>query len=214
MTVRLADLVLPDNTPVEKAEPTLPGMQGDMPPPKKRRWILRKPRPKAKAAVAKNSGSDWLIVAAGVALALTCALFPWYIFFNQEEFGIRPFRFDSTRLDGPVPEEVSLPELVGARIPRAGMPIIGLDPLPTGTVSDESQRGAAPLADQPFPGDQVDFQLVHVANGRAMIEDKDGFWMVQRGSRLPDGSRVAAIEEKDGRWVLVTSQDAVVPLVR
>ena len=43
-----------------------------------------------------------------------------------------------------------------------------------------------------------------IANGRAMIEDDTGLFIVQRGSILPDTSRVAAIEERDGRPVLVT----------
>ena len=45
-----------------------------------------------------------------------------------------------------------------------------------------------------------------------MIEDSDGLWVVQRGSQLPDASRVAAIEQRKGRWVLVTSNDTVVEL--
>ncbi len=45
-----------------------------------------------------------------------------------------------------------------------------------------------------------------------MIEDSDGLWVVQRGSQLPDASRVAAIEQRDGRWVLVTTHDKVVEL--
>jgi hypothetical protein len=56
------------------------------------------------------------------------------------------------------------------------------------------------------------FRLVHVANGRAMIEDDAGLWVVQAGSMLPDSSRVARIEKRDGKWVLVTSTDRVVAL--
>ena len=56
------------------------------------------------------------------------------------------------------------------------------------------------------------FRLVHVANGRAMIEDDAGLWVVQAGSMLPDSSRVAGIEQRDGKWVLVTSTDRVVAL--
>jgi hypothetical protein len=36
--------------------------------------------------------------------------------------------------------------------------------------------------------------------------------VVQRGSRLPDNSRVAGIEQRDGKWVLVTSADRVIEL--
>ena len=33
-----------------------------------------------------------------------------------------------------------------------------------------------------------------------MIEDDSGLFIVQRGSMLPDSSRVASIEQQDGRW--------------
>jgi hypothetical protein len=49
-----------------------------------------------------------------------------------------------------------------------------------------------------------------VANGRAMIEDDSGLWVVQRGSKLPDNSTVALIELRDGDWVIVTSEDKVI----
>ena len=45
-----------------------------------------------------------------------------------------------------------------------------------------------------------------------MIEDDAGLWIVQRGSTLPDSSRVSSIEQRDGKWVLVTSTDQVIEL--
>ncbi|RUW32821.1 hypothetical protein EOA37_31525, partial [Mesorhizobium sp. M2A.F.Ca.ET.015.02.1.1] len=57
-----------------------------------------------------------------------------------------------------------------------------------------------------------EFKMVHVANGRAMIEDDTGLWVVQRGSVLPDSSRVASIEQRGGKWVIVTSTDKVIQL--
>ena len=49
------------------------------------------------------------------------------------------------------------------------------------------------------------FRLLHVANGRALIEDKAGMYLVRIGSILPDNSRVATLEQRDGKWVIVTS---------
>ncbi|MBL8582290.1 MAG: hypothetical protein JNL61_08700 [Rhizobiaceae bacterium] len=63
--------------------------------------------------------------------------------------------------------------------------------------------------EQPFPAEKVVFHLVHVANGRAMIADDSGLWVVQKGSVLPDSSKVASIEQRNGRWVLVTTRDEV-----
>ena len=37
--------------------------------------------------------SDLTVAALGITLALICALFPWYIFFNQDQFGVRAMKF-------------------------------------------------------------------------------------------------------------------------
>ncbi|TPO11857.1 hypothetical protein FJ980_04530, partial [Mesorhizobium sp. B1-1-5] len=36
--------------------------------------------------------SDFVIAALGITLGLICALFPWYIFFNQEQFGVQAIK--------------------------------------------------------------------------------------------------------------------------
>src|SRR3546814_3919509 len=80
------------------------------------------------------------------------------------------------------------------------------DMLTTATVSDlgEDEDGGSELQPQPFPG-RGDFRLLHVANGRALIEDGSGMYMVRVGSILPDNSKLATIEQRDGKWVIVTS---------
>jgi hypothetical protein len=80
------------------------------------------------------------------------------------------------------------------------------DPLTTATVSNtgrEDDKGP-PADQQPFPGKSA-FQLLHVANGRALIEDDTGMYVVRVGSLLPDSSRLASIEQREGKWVIVTS---------
>lgn len=159
---------------------------------------------------------DLLLGLFGVGLGLGCALFPWYVFFNQEKFGIRAVQFegggDSTKSGG----VVATPQI--ARIPD--FPEVNeepeLDQLATGTTppNEEADEETAKLLEQPFPPQDVPFRLVHVVNGRAMIQDDTGLWIVQRGSVLPDMSRVAAIEERKGAWVLVTSTNQVVEITR
>lgn len=173
-------------------------------------------RPAAPAAPPRRRLSgDIVIGGAGILLGLTCALFPWYIFFNPEKFGVRPVVFAGN--DGPPPDGLTL---TPQRIDRSGNLPAGdasvLDFFPTGTVGDSPVPALAGEA-QPFPGDKAAdaaFSLVHVANGRALIRDRDGLWVVTVGSPLPDDTRVAAIEERGGAWVLVTSADKVVPLTR
>ena len=80
------------------------------------------------------------------------------------------------------------------------------DPLTTATVSNaggEDDKGP-PADQQPFPG-KSPFHLLHIVNGRALIEDDTGMYVVRVGSVLPDNSRLASIEQRDGKWVIVTS---------
>lgn len=153
-----------------------------------------------------------LIGVFGLGLAVLCALFPWYIFHNQEKFGVREMRFSGSFTPGRTgTTEAALPMLppIGAD----EVPVLELDLFATATIPDE-----APSADeiaslhQPFPEMAPAFRVVHVANGRAMIEDDQGLWVVQRGSSLPDASLVAAIEQREGGWVVVTSREDVFAL--
>jgi hypothetical protein len=77
------------------------------------------------------------------------------------------------------------------------------------TLGREQPEGLETQASQPFPG-KSGFRLLHVANGRALIEDKAGMYLVRVGSILPDNSRVATLEQRDGKWVIVTSAGDVV----
>lgn len=156
-------------------------------------------------------GGDVLITVAGFGLALVCALFPWYIFYNKEQFGVREMQFSrgvtpgyqrTVGLDRPPPMEP--PSLAGETSLRA------LDLFATGTAPDRAPETLpAEVASQPFPASGPLFELVHVANGRAMIRDDTGLWIVQAGSRLPDATEVKAIEKRDGQWVLVNTNDRV-----
>ena len=153
---------------------------------------------------------DLVIAALGLTLGLICALFPWYIFFNQEQFGVQAIKFGGTgtnsgRAGGGVVAERSAP-LTAKDVPAAN-----LDLLATGAVQDDANSAPAP-DEQPFPADAAKFRMVHVANGRAMIEDDAGLWIVQRGSILPDSSLVSSIEQRSGKWVMVTSADQVIEL--
>ncbi|RUZ81143.1 hypothetical protein EN943_01625 [Mesorhizobium sp. M7A.F.Ca.US.006.01.1.1] len=154
--------------------------------------------------------SDFVIAALGITLGLICALFPWYIFFNQDQFGVQAMKFGGTgsnsgRAGGGVVAQRSAP-LTAKDVPAAN-----LDLLATGTVRDDANPAAA-SEEQPFPADAAKFRMVHVANGRAMIQDDAGLWIVQRGSILPDSSQVSSIEQRNGKWVMVTSADQVIEL--
>ncbi|WP_246691153.1 MULTISPECIES: hypothetical protein [unclassified Mesorhizobium] len=154
--------------------------------------------------------SDIVFAALGITLGLICALFPWYIFFNQDQFGVQAIKFGGSgtnagRVSG------------GSQMENSGQPLTAndvpdVDLFATGTLQDpDDKTQPAGVDEQPFPADPK-FRMVHVANGRAMIEDDAGLWIVQRGSKLPDSSVVSSIEQRGGKWVMVTSTDQVIEL--
>lgn len=160
---------------------------------------------------------DRLFALTGFLLATAAAFFPWYVFFNQESFGIAPMGYTDTR---------DLPEIPGRAVvtvsPLAipdekdgAAPASAFDPIITATVPEPggpSGGASAPLGDNPsqsFPG-KPQYRLLHVANGRALIEDKSGMYIVRIGSVLPDNSRLATLEERDGKWVIVTSNGEII----
>lgn len=204
MKDKLADLVLPDMTPVEALdmddEPKAPNSRV------RRNWRLQG---RWRTNMSHRTSGDWLLAMCGIGLAVVCAVFPWYIFFNQEQFGIRPLKFAGREASAGSAATLQ-PQLTGARIPL-GMAPEQIDFIPTGTIGATSFEEGGPVT-QPFPGDVVAFQLIHAAAGRAMIEDQDGFWIVERGSPLPDGSRVASIEKRNEGWVLTTTRNAEIAL--
>lgn len=157
---------------------------------------------------------DLVIAGLGVALGLGCALFPWYIFLNQEKFGVRALEFSGGGQAGRMPG-LSLRGRADRPTNQAmedDFSIGALDPFATGALPD--RRQFTPPDEQPFPAEPVEFRLVHVANGRAMIADDAGLWVVQRGSLLPDNSRVSAIEQHGGKWVLITSTDRMLEVTQ
>lgn len=164
----------------------------------------------------KRSG-DRVLAVAGFMLATAAAFFPWYVFFNQEDFGIAPMGYTETR-DLPEAGGRSFVNVSPLAIPDekdgSGQPS-AFDPIITATVSGEGEAptGAPALSavdpDKSFPG-KPRYKLLHVANGRALIEDKSGMYIVRIGSVLPDNSRLATLEKRDGQWVIITSNGEVI----
>jgi hypothetical protein len=170
---------------------------------------------KTKKKTWRERRSDAIGAALGAGLAVGCASFPWYIFFNPEKFGVQEMRFSGRIQPQDAPMGMDSRVRVGAPMTVEDIPAMKLDLFATATVNSEAneEKGAeAKVIDQPFPGDAVDFRMIYASAGRAMIADDTGLWVVERGSLLPDNSRVSSIEQRDGRWVLVTSRDGVIRL--
>jgi len=160
---------------------------------------------------------DRVLAISGFVLATAAAFFPWYVFFNQESFGIAPMGYNEAgdlpgieRRSAVNTSPLAIPdEKDGATEPSA------FDPIITATVSGSGDEANAASSvntvdpNQSFPG-KPRYKLLHVANGRALIEDKSGMYIVRIGSVLPDNSRLATLERRDGQWVIITSNGEVI----
>lgn len=157
---------------------------------------------------------DKFLAAIGLTMAAFATFFPWYAFVHQGEFSM-PRLWQGTTRD--------LPERPGRDVlsvsPQAMKDMdsdtaAAVDRLTTATVpglGDAADRGQAEAEagmDQPFPGPSG-FTLRHVVNGRALIEDASGMYIVRVGSILPDNSRLATFQERGGRWVMITSKGEI-----
>ena len=174
----------------------------------------RKIRPVPEPVVASDDarpavGTDRVLALSGLVLAAAAAFFPWYVFFNADKFGIRSANWDGTRDLPDLPPRNVFSVSPMAMTDNSANTAQPLDNLTTATVGNEGKKKHREMEEaQPFPG-RTDFRLLHVANGRALIEDSSGMYMVKGGSILPDESRVATLEQRSGKWVIVTSNGKV-----
>lgn len=151
-----------------------------------------------------------LVIVAGAAAAL-----PWYVFFNPEKFGMSGAGWEALthvpqREGGGVAAVVPHVEEGLTSDGRDETPVTDLDALTTATVQTEGagQNVNGDGKSQPFPGG-TRFKLLHVSNGRALIEDKSGMFLVQIGSVLPDESKLLSMSNVGGKWQIVTSSGEI-----
>jgi hypothetical protein len=158
---------------------------------------------------------DRIIGWSGAALAMTAAFFPWYVFFNEDKFGVQVAIHDVTRQ---LPDRAGrpivnpMPAAIASSNENLSVPAVG-EQLITGAIPnmrDElGNKGDAGAMDQPFPGQTAPFKILKISNGKAMVEDQSGVYLVERGSSLPDMSKVASLEERAGKWVVVTDKGGI-----
>ncbi|MEW7007075.1 flagellar protein [Lentilitoribacter sp. EG35] len=162
---------------------------------------------------------DFLLGVAGISLALSSAFFPWYVFVNQEKFSIKEMAYGDDRILPGTWQGRAIVNVSPQAIPGRDMGIKNV-PLPPDDITTASipetpdepslkeDKNGPNLQGQPFPSKPT-YRLLHVVNGRALIEDSSGIYMVQVGSVLPDNSKLAALEERDNGWALITSDGGV-----
>lgn len=163
---------------------------------------------------------DVMLGVVGVFLAVSAAFFPWYVFVNQEKFSIKEMAYGDDRIlpdtwQGRAVVNVSPQAIPGrdmgiknAPLPPDGITTASIPDTPDGPSLEESKERANVDGQQPFPF-KPKYRLLHVVNGRALIEDISGTYIVKVGSVLPDNSRLAALEERKTGWVLITSEGVI-----
>jgi len=168
----------------------------------------------SKSEEAQSRLGDKILVATGITLAAASAFFPWYVFLNADKFGIRTESLGRTR---DLPPGIGRPVVSVSPLAMTDSskddwvkPVEPMDGLTTATTSSigQTRNNGNLKEEQPFPG-KGNFRLLHVANGRALIEDGSGMYLVRVGSVLPDNSKLATLEQRDGKWVIITSSGEV-----
>ncbi|KXF76028.1 hypothetical protein ATN84_13970 [Paramesorhizobium deserti] len=169
--------------------------------------------------LARAKRIDGYLKAAGVALAAGCAMLPFIVYWDRAE-PTPPQNSTQNNIQDPLDRSKQTifrrmnpfaPSETAAARPE-------LDPNPTGATMSNGKgqpRAAgtedASPEDQPFPEKPV-FLLREVVGGMAMIEDGAGYWFVEKGSLLPDGSTLVAVSRSEGAgtWQLKTSSGDVI----
>ena len=153
--------------------------------------------------------ADRVIGWSGAMIALAAAFFPWYVFVNEDKFGLEALRAMVSD-DAAVPSRRSTLEGNTNGIPERKSAKAQIeDSIVTGTVpavEEPSSDTEQVLPEQPFPAARRGFRLLKVIKDQAMIEDATGIYVVHKGDVLPDRTKVAELEERDGKWVLVTDK--------
>ena len=161
----------------------------------------------------------------GVAMAGLSSYLPYYVYFNESEFGPPEMQFTG-RIDYDEPlivepgEETRTP--LFREFAEAESVFQEVDPIIVGSIqSDVSTIPRLRPAVRPrppreqltqFSPDLIEHKtmvLVFATRGRALVRDGDDILPVAVGSRLPDGSTVKSMTRKQSGWQVVTSNNHV-----
>lgn len=164
---------------------------------------------------------DILLTIAGLCLAASSAFLPWYVFLNQEKFTVQRLAYTqqnkgsgawpgrmfvsekNTALQGMGTTDRTLLDLEPDMLTTASIETEE-EPVPTGNVT--AQRTDNVTGSLPAPRS---FKLIHVADGRALIQDQSGLYVVKVGSVLPDNSTLSKLERTKNGWLMITSDGEI-----
>lgn len=158
---------------------------------------------------------DGYLKGAGFILATICAVLPFVMYYDILDARPKP-QAPGKEVRDPLnrTNQKVVRETHGKQASLQTKPGEDLDPMTTATTSEQTGDRLARIDEaskQPFPGKPV-FLVREVVGGLVMIEDDSGYWFVEKGSPLPDGSTLVAIERGNdpGSWSIKTSDGDVI----
>ena len=156
---------------------------------------------------------DYVLSGIGLLIGTAAALFPWHVYFNPEAYGPPEMAFSRGGIvpaneDAVLSSGKPLFDFEAGRFARAETSSAPVDSVTTGVVGPGAAATGNP--DQPFPGNGRAFTLFAVHDGRALVGDVDGVYLVSRRARLPYGTILEAIERDGTGWHIVTSDKRVI----
>jgi hypothetical protein len=158
---------------------------------------------------------DGYLKGAGIVLATICAVLPFIMYYDILDARPKP-QASGKAVRDPLnrTNQKVVRETHGKQTSAQARTGEGVDPMPTATTAeltgDRLQR-IEEASKQPFPSKPV-FLVREVVGGLVMIEDDGGYWFVEKGSPLPDGSTLVAIERgtDPGSFSIKTSDGDVI----
>lgn len=176
----------------------------------------------AAGGVKKRQGRiDRYLKGTAITLAAGCAMLPFVAYLQRVDMGASAK--DDSRITDPLDRSQ---QKTARRFPpfqpsdRVAFES-SIDRTNTGAVmsngkglpeADGGKEQEEASGEQPFP--KPVFALRDVVGGMAMIEDVSGYWLVEKGSLLPDGSHLVSIGRSSnaGTWRLTTSTGGVIEM--
>ncbi|APX68167.1 hypothetical protein J8E27_14885 [Brucella sp. 458] len=167
-----------------------------------------------------SKGDRYLMIAV-IALAAGSALLPIVTYLQRVDFN--PANKAERKIIDPLDRSAqkAVRRFPSFRPSEQVAPASEVDKTMTGSVMSNGKglpgagKGEGEIGDgreQPFP--KPVFALRDVVGGMAMIEDASGYWFVEKGSLLPDGSRLVSIGRSAGTWQLTTSSGDIIDMRR
>jgi hypothetical protein len=168
-----------------------------------------------KASRPRDKRLDGYLKSAGFVLAVGSFVLPFVMYYDILDAQSTPMS-SGKKVNDPLnrTNQKVVRETHGGNGASPGQPSAELDPMTTATTAELKEERVASMDEasmQPFPGKPV-FLLREIVGGLVMIEDDSGYWFVEKGATLPDGSKLVSIERGVGKdsWQIKTSDGDVI----